>query len=331
MQYPSAFIAIFAATAVLSLPLNINMGAYSPALVVGDGAIGFEGANGADQVANLMNTLLGASNTGTAGNPNAAALPPAAAPPAAPAKPTPSAPAAGEVAAESLPQGMGKVVNTISTGKRELTAQEEQESLKHAQEEAATMANTKRELTAQEEQESLKHAQEEAATMANTKRELTAQEEQESLKHAQEEAAMMVSTGKRDLTAQEEQESLKHAQEEAATMANTKRELTAQEEQESLKHAQEEAATMANTKRQSTAEEGQDLGAQIDDVDHYTFDKRAAAKRDLTGFKAALAYSMNALMAGPEVQLGTGAHGSGVGIIQKAGGSKTAPSGGGTH
>ncbi|EKD21292.1 hypothetical protein MBM_00405 [Drepanopeziza brunnea f. sp. 'multigermtubi' MB_m1] len=190
MQYPSAFIAIFAATAVLSLPLNINMGAYSPALVVGDGAIGFEGANGADQVANLMNTLLGASNTGTAGNPNAAALPPAAAPPAAPAKPTPSAPAAGEVAAESLPQGMGKV---------------------------------------------------------------------------------------------------------------------------------------------STAEEGQDLGAQIDDVDHYTFDKRAAAKRDLTGFKAALAYSMNALMAGPEVQLGTGAHGSGVGIIQKAGGSKTAPSGGGTH
>ncbi|KAI1465070.1 uncharacterized protein F4812DRAFT_439432 [Daldinia caldariorum] len=27
-------------------PLNINLGAYSPALVVGDGAIGFEGAEG---------------------------------------------------------------------------------------------------------------------------------------------------------------------------------------------------------------------------------------------------------------------------------------------
>ncbi|KAH6856205.1 hypothetical protein B0I37DRAFT_366790 [Chaetomium sp. MPI-CAGE-AT-0009] len=30
------------------LPLNINLGAYSPALVVGDGAISFEGAEGAE-------------------------------------------------------------------------------------------------------------------------------------------------------------------------------------------------------------------------------------------------------------------------------------------
>ena len=32
--------------AVAAVPLNINLGAYSPALVVGDGAIGFNGAEG---------------------------------------------------------------------------------------------------------------------------------------------------------------------------------------------------------------------------------------------------------------------------------------------
>ncbi|GAW25925.1 hypothetical protein SAMD00023353_1600210 [Rosellinia necatrix] len=38
----------FAAFAVVATaaPLNINLGAYSPALVVGDGAIGFGGAEG---------------------------------------------------------------------------------------------------------------------------------------------------------------------------------------------------------------------------------------------------------------------------------------------
>ncbi|KAI1120510.1 hypothetical protein F5Y10DRAFT_272982 [Nemania abortiva] len=38
-------LAVFAAVAVAA-PLNINLGAYSPALVVGDGAIGFGGAEG---------------------------------------------------------------------------------------------------------------------------------------------------------------------------------------------------------------------------------------------------------------------------------------------
>jgi hypothetical protein len=38
-------LAVFAAVAVAA-PLNINLGAYSPALVVGDGAIGFHGAEG---------------------------------------------------------------------------------------------------------------------------------------------------------------------------------------------------------------------------------------------------------------------------------------------
>ncbi|KAI2778721.1 hypothetical protein F4815DRAFT_476401 [Daldinia loculata] len=44
----STFPIIFATLIGLSIsaPLNINLGAYSPALVVGDGAIGFNGAEG---------------------------------------------------------------------------------------------------------------------------------------------------------------------------------------------------------------------------------------------------------------------------------------------
>jgi hypothetical protein len=39
------FLTIFT-TFTVAAPLNINLGAYSPALVVGDGAIGFHGAEG---------------------------------------------------------------------------------------------------------------------------------------------------------------------------------------------------------------------------------------------------------------------------------------------
>ena len=44
----STFAVIFATLAAFTAaaPLNINLGAYSPALVVGDGAIGFNGAEG---------------------------------------------------------------------------------------------------------------------------------------------------------------------------------------------------------------------------------------------------------------------------------------------
>lgn len=44
----SAFAIIFAAFTAFATaaPLNINLGAYSPALVVGDGAIGFTGGEG---------------------------------------------------------------------------------------------------------------------------------------------------------------------------------------------------------------------------------------------------------------------------------------------
>ncbi|KAI0380728.1 hypothetical protein F5Y04DRAFT_90793 [Hypomontagnella monticulosa] len=66
---------------VNALPLNINLGAYSPALVVGDGEISF---GGGQDVTNLMNALEGAAvnaASGTTGGAteNAAAAVPAAA------------------------------------------------------------------------------------------------------------------------------------------------------------------------------------------------------------------------------------------------------------
>lgn len=48
------------------------------------------------------------------------------------------------------------------------------------------------------------------------------------------------------------------------------------------------------------------------------------SKRDIAGFNAALNYATGALKTSPEVQLGTGEGGSGVGIIQKAGGTPSA-------
>ena len=55
-------------TLTAALPLNINLGAYSPAIVVGDGAISFGGAEGAEgtNAAQLINALQGAA-VGTAG------------------------------------------------------------------------------------------------------------------------------------------------------------------------------------------------------------------------------------------------------------------------
>lgn len=49
----------------------------------------------------------------------------------------------------------------------------------------------------------------------------------------------------------------------------------------------------------------------------------ALASRDLSGFDRALTYAAAALKSGPEVQLGTGEGGSGVGITVKAGGATT--------
>ncbi|OTB06165.1 hypothetical protein M426DRAFT_9980 [Hypoxylon sp. CI-4A] len=76
VSYRMIAIAGFLAS-VSALPLNINLGAYSPALVVGDGEISF---GGGQDVTNLMNALEGAAvsaATGTTGaaTENAASVP----------------------------------------------------------------------------------------------------------------------------------------------------------------------------------------------------------------------------------------------------------------
>ncbi len=106
-------VALFSAR-LHALPLNINLGAYSPALVVGDGEISF---GGKQDVSNLMNALEGAAVAGGA----AAAAAPAA---SAPAQAAPAAAAVVQPAdaspVQSLPvdqapqvtslQGMGKEI-----------------------------------------------------------------------------------------------------------------------------------------------------------------------------------------------------------------------------
>lgn len=75
----STIAAILAYTAVAA-PLNINLGAYSPALVVGDGEISFAG--GAANAESLVNTLQGASAAQGGAVAQGAAIAPAAAAPA---------------------------------------------------------------------------------------------------------------------------------------------------------------------------------------------------------------------------------------------------------
>ncbi|KAF4635863.1 hypothetical protein G7Y89_g2227 [Cudoniella acicularis] len=99
------------ATYATAVPLNINLGAYSPALVVGDGEISF---GGKADVTNLMNALEGAAVSGAAANGAAAPATPATTQPAqaAAAQPgTPAPQADGQQATQiaSL-QGMGKEI-----------------------------------------------------------------------------------------------------------------------------------------------------------------------------------------------------------------------------
>lgn len=71
--------ALLASTAVAA-PLNINLGAYSPALVVGDGEISF--AAGAAGAEGLVNTLQGAAAAQGGAVAQGQAIAPAAAAPA---------------------------------------------------------------------------------------------------------------------------------------------------------------------------------------------------------------------------------------------------------
>lgn len=57
------FLVLMASSCISALPLNINLGAFSPALVVGDGEISF---GGEADVSQLMTALSGASQEASA-------------------------------------------------------------------------------------------------------------------------------------------------------------------------------------------------------------------------------------------------------------------------
>lgn len=94
------------ATYGIAVPLNINLGAYSPALVVGDGEISF---GGKADVTSLMNALEGAAVNGAAANGQATPAAPAT-PATAIVAPAAAAPATGEAAQIASLQGMGKEI-----------------------------------------------------------------------------------------------------------------------------------------------------------------------------------------------------------------------------
>ncbi|KAJ4385588.1 hypothetical protein N0V93_010017 [Gnomoniopsis smithogilvyi] len=73
-------LAVLLASSAVAAPLNINLGAYSPALVVGDGEISFAG--GAAGAENLVNTLQGAAASQGGAVAQGQAIAPAAAAPA---------------------------------------------------------------------------------------------------------------------------------------------------------------------------------------------------------------------------------------------------------
>lgn len=70
-------LAVLMATMAVAAPLNINLGAYSPALVVGDGEISFAGAGGEAGAANIVNTLQGAAASSSGAVAQGAAIAPA--------------------------------------------------------------------------------------------------------------------------------------------------------------------------------------------------------------------------------------------------------------
>nr|ARK07239.1 putative secreted effector protein CSEP009 [Podosphaera xanthii] len=118
-----ALMALLFAT-VFAAPLNINMGAYSPAMVVGDGAIAFKDSTGASA---LMNTLQGSdSDDGTGGQaaPAAGAGANQGKPAAVPG--SPNIVKAGEATPQSPGLGLGrKMVPSSEDENKNITAEED--------------------------------------------------------------------------------------------------------------------------------------------------------------------------------------------------------------
>jgi hypothetical protein len=99
-------VALATALSVSAIPLNINLGAYSPALVVGDGEISF--GNSPERASQVLQTLASGAQNGATGQANAQIPPPA--PPAAAAAPPPLA---GERAQEP---NVGANINAATAG-----------------------------------------------------------------------------------------------------------------------------------------------------------------------------------------------------------------------
>ena len=102
MISPLVLLALVAATAVSGVPLNINLGAYSPALVVGDGEISF--GNNPGGASEVLQTLASGAANGAVGAGTAPPLPAAA------MNPTPEVlqpAAAASVPAGQLPPPQG--------------------------------------------------------------------------------------------------------------------------------------------------------------------------------------------------------------------------------
>lgn len=129
-----SFIALF--SSALTLPLNINLGAYSPALVVGDGEISFgaggtgeSAARSASEVLETLATGAAASAAANAGQtqPATGTEPAAGGQPAAGTEPTnttnpgagqtePQTPTATESAASGDPQARAQIMKKVLQG-----------------------------------------------------------------------------------------------------------------------------------------------------------------------------------------------------------------------
>ena len=124
MLYSNILIALWA-NSILALPLNINLGAYSPALVVGDGEISFGNAERAGQV---METLAsGAAVAGNAGNGQAQGQQQGAPPPAEGAAPPPPAPEGGAPPPEgdAAPAGEPRIRYHVTPASEPIAKREE--------------------------------------------------------------------------------------------------------------------------------------------------------------------------------------------------------------
>jgi hypothetical protein len=110
-------LALLAALSVSAVPLNINLGAYSPALVVGDGEISFGGSP--EKASELLQTLASGAANGAVPNGQQAPRPVAAAPVQAGTINNPPAGVPPPAAAAVAPTGDGLTSPLVSPTKSE--------------------------------------------------------------------------------------------------------------------------------------------------------------------------------------------------------------------